>query len=90
MIYHKNDKPVGIIVDLAEALKSRMSRPVRLKYMNWSQAQQLVLEGKADALLQINPSAERKKIYDFSIAFWNQNFPYSYRLIERGFMILPA
>jgi len=66
MIYMKNDQPVGIIVDLAEALRSRMRHSVSLKYMNWSKAQQLVLEGKADALLQINPSEKRKKIYDFS------------------------
>ena len=74
MIYLDNDKPVGIIVDLAEAIKSRMSRPVSLKYMNWSQAQQLVLEGKADALLQINPSEERKKIYDFSDTLLESEF----------------
>ena len=74
MIYMKNGKPVGIIVDLAEAIKSRMSRPVSLKYMNWSQAQQLVLEGKADALLQINSSEERKKIYDFSDSLLESEF----------------
>jgi len=74
MIYMKNGKPVGIIVDLAEAIKSRMSRPVSLKYMNWSQAQRLVLEGKADALLQINFSKERKKIYDFSDSILESEF----------------
>jgi len=74
MIYMKNDKPVGIVVDLAEALKERMSRPVRFKYMNWSEAQQLVLEGKADALLQINPSEEREKIYDFSDSLLESEF----------------
>ena len=74
MIYMKNDKPVGIVVDFAEALKERMSSPVRFKYMNWSQAQQLVLEGKADALLQINPSEEREKIYDFSDSLLESEF----------------
>jgi ABC-type amino acid transport substrate-binding protein len=74
MIYMKDDKAIGIIVDIAEALKTRMARPVRLEYMNWSQAQQFVLEGKADALLQINPSDERNKIYDFSNTLMESEF----------------
>jgi two-component system cell cycle sensor histidine kinase/response regulator CckA len=74
MTYLKNDKQVGIVVDLAEALKKRMTRPVRFKYMNWTQAQQLVLEGGADALLQINPTEERKKIYDFSDSLLESEF----------------
>ncbi|OGR22651.1 MAG: hypothetical protein A2277_12605 [Desulfobacterales bacterium RIFOXYA12_FULL_46_15] len=74
MIYMKDDKAVGIIVDIAEAIKNRMNHPVRLDYMNWSEAQQLVLEGKADALLQINPSEERKKIYDFSDTLLESEF----------------
>ncbi len=74
MIYLKNDKPIGIVVDLAEALKERMTRPVRFKYMHWTQAQQLVLEGKADALLQINPTEERKNIYDFSDSLLESEF----------------
>ena len=90
MIYMKNGKSIGIIVDLAEAIKSRMSHPVSLKYMNWSQAQQLVLEGKADALLQINPSEERKKIYDFSDNLLESEFSIFISSEERGFMILPA
>jgi ABC-type amino acid transport substrate-binding protein len=34
--------------------------------MDWSQAQQLVLERKADAVLHINPSEKRKKLFGFS------------------------
>jgi len=74
MIYLKNEEPIGIVVDLAKALKEHMRRPVRLKYMNWTQAQQMVLEGKADALLQINPSKERKQIYDFSDSLLESEF----------------
>jgi len=33
MIYLKNEEPIGIVVDLAKALKEHMRRPVRLKYM---------------------------------------------------------
>ena len=66
MSYTKDDKRIGIVVDLANAIKKRMSHAVRIDYMNWSKAQQMVLEGEADALLQINTSEEREKIYDFS------------------------
>ena len=43
-----------------------MHHPVEIRLMNWAEAQQLVLEGRADALLQINPNPERLKNYDFS------------------------
>ena len=66
MNFMKNGKPTGIVIDLAEALAKRMHRPVEIRLMNWTEAQQLVLDGRADALLQINPNPERLKIYDFS------------------------
>jgi PAS domain S-box-containing protein len=66
MIYMNRGKPTGIVVDLAKALAKRMHQPVEIRLMNWADAQQLVLDGRADALLQINPSPERLKIYDFS------------------------
>ncbi|HUL29621.1 MAG TPA: transporter substrate-binding domain-containing protein, partial [Thermodesulfobacteriota bacterium] len=66
MNFMKNGKPTGIVVDLAKALAKHMRRPVKIRLMDWTEAQQLVLEGRADALLQINPSPERLKMYDFS------------------------
>jgi diguanylate cyclase (GGDEF)-like protein len=74
MIYTQKGKTTGIVVDLAEALKKRMEQPVEIKYMDWSQAQQLVLEGRADALLQINPSQDREKIYDFPDSLLESEF----------------
>ncbi len=62
----ENGKPTGIVIDLADAMANHMHRPVEIRLMNWAEAQQLVLEGRADALLQINPNPERLKIYDFS------------------------
>jgi len=66
MSYTKDGKQIGIVVDLANAIKNRLNHAVRIDYMNWSKAQQMVLEGAADALLQINTSEERENIYDFS------------------------
>jgi PAS domain S-box-containing protein len=74
MIFMDNGKPAGIVVDLAGALAKRMKRPVRFEYMNWATAQQLVLEGRADALLQINPTEERRKLYDFSESLLESEF----------------
>ncbi len=64
--FMKDGRPTGLVVDLANALAKRMHRPVEVRLTNWAQAQQLVLSGEADALLQINMSPERLKIYDFS------------------------
>ena len=66
MNFMKDGKPTGIVIDLTKALAERMHRPVEIRLINWAEAQQLVLEGRADALLQINPDPERLKIYDFS------------------------
>jgi PAS domain S-box-containing protein len=59
-------KPAGIVVDLAKALSKHMSRPVEIRLTNWTEAQEQVKSGQADALLQINPNPERLQIYDFS------------------------
>lgn len=72
--FMKNGKPTGLVVDLANALAQRMHRPVEIRLMNWAEAQQLVLNGVADALLQINSSPERLKVYDFSEPLWTSEF----------------
>jgi len=59
-------KPVGLVVDLAEAIAGRMASPVAIELIDWSEAQELVLAGEADALLQINPNPDRLKLFDFS------------------------
>jgi len=74
MIYIKNDRPVGIIVDIAEALGIRLNHPFKIVAMNWARAQEIVLEGKAGALLQINRTEERDKIFDFSDTLLHSEF----------------
>lgn len=74
MCFMKDGKPSGLIVDLAEALSKHMHHPVEIGLMNWTKAQDLVLEGQADALLQINPSPERLELYDFSEPLLNSEF----------------
>lgn len=74
MNFIKNGKPTGIVLDLAEALAKRMRHPVEIRLMNWTEAQQLVLQDRADALLQIDPNLERLKVYDFSEPLLNTEF----------------
>jgi PAS domain S-box-containing protein len=66
MNYLENDQAKGLTVEIAEAMAERMERPVIIELMDWSEAQQLVLDGKADALIQINYTEEREPLYDFS------------------------
>jgi len=72
--YLKDGYPTGVVVDLARAIAQRMPRRVEIRLMNWTQAQQLVLEGRAEALLQINPSPERQQLYDFSQPLLTSDF----------------
>ena len=74
MNYLKDGRPVGIVIDLAEALAQRMHSPVEIRLMDWSEAQKLVVDGRADALLQINANPERLKIFDFSEPLLNSEF----------------
>jgi len=66
ILFLKDGRPSGVVLDLAGAIAQRMHRRVEIRLMNWARAQQLVQEGRADALLQINPSPERRRFYDFS------------------------
>jgi len=66
MVYLESGHPAGIVVDLMKAMSTRMKRPVEISAMNWTDAQRLVREGRADALLQINQTPERLETLIFS------------------------
>jgi two-component system sensor kinase len=70
----QDGKPVGIVVDLAQAVADRAGVSIIVEAMDWSTAQSDVLRGKADALLQINPNPQREQIYDFSDALLDSRF----------------
>jgi hypothetical protein len=67
-------KPVGVVVDLANALAAKTGLSMRVEAMDWSAAQSEVLAGAADALLQINPDAQRERVYDFSDVLLESSF----------------
>ncbi|HWQ64604.1 MAG TPA: PAS domain S-box protein [Methanospirillum sp.] len=74
VIFLDGTTPKGVDVDIVRALAPHISQPIEIKAMNWSQAQSLVAQGKADALIQINPTEERLKFYDFSDTLLESQF----------------
>lgn len=73
-IYKENNKTKGLVVDIVKQLSKKIHRNIEVQSMDWEEAQDRVLSGKADALLQINPSPEREKIYDFSTNLLKSEF----------------
>jgi PAS domain S-box-containing protein len=74
VLYLENGEPTGLAVDIVRALGRRLSRPVDIRAMDWVEAQKLVAEGRADALIQINATEERRKIFDFSDPLLESHF----------------
>jgi PAS domain S-box-containing protein len=74
MVYLGNGSPNGIAVDIVTALGAKMGRSIEVKAMDWSEAQTIVEKGEADALIQINESEERKKMFDFSDSLLESKF----------------
>lgn len=74
LIYIEKGVVKGVIVDLAYALGEKMGREVEIIPMDWEEAQNELLTGEADALLQINPNSGRERVYDFSDEFLRSEF----------------
>ena len=74
VVFLDGNTPKGVGVDIVRALENHISRPIEIRAMNWSDAQSLVAQGDADALIQINPTEERLKLFDFSESFLESQF----------------
>jgi diguanylate cyclase (GGDEF)-like protein len=66
IIFLQNNVPTGLVVDIIHSLAKEEKLNIEIRAMDWSLAQAMVLNGQADALLQINSNPEREKVYDFS------------------------
>lgn len=66
VIYLEDSEPAGVAIDIVNALAKHIPQPLKIHAMDWKDAQNLVAQGEADALIQINQTEERKKIYDFT------------------------
>lgn len=74
IIFEENGITKGIAVDIAKELGKKIGYRIEVKATEWEEAQNKVLSGEADALLQINSSAEREKLYDFSNELLRSDF----------------
>ena len=74
VIYESEGLPAGLAVELVRALESKMGRHITIACMDWTKAQEMVARGEADALIQINPTEERMRLYDFSEPFIQSKF----------------
>lgn len=74
VIYLEDGKPSGLVVDLVRALEPTIGRPIEIVCMDWSTAQERVARGEADALMQINYTKERDKLFDFSSPLLQSRF----------------
>ena len=74
MVYLDNGSVKGIAVDITKALGEKMGRSINVRAMDWAGAQRIVDQGGADALIQINKTEERKKIFDFSDSLLESKF----------------
>jgi PAS domain S-box-containing protein len=84
VIYLDNGIPVGVAVDVVHAIAKYIPQIIEIKAMDWSEAQALVARGEADALIQINETEERKKIYDFSDSLLESHFSIFTRIEKMG------
>lgn len=64
-------KPRGIFASFLEEYAKALNRKVEYNLMNWKQAQQAVLEGRADVLTVFSPNPDRVKDYAFVDSFLN-------------------
>ncbi|MDR3587212.1 MAG: transporter substrate-binding domain-containing protein [Desulfosporosinus sp.] len=70
----ENGSSKGVVVDIIAALGKKMGRSIEVKAMDWSEAQTIVEKGGGDALIQINETEERNKIFDFSDSLMESKF----------------
>jgi len=58
--------PTGLNVDICREISRVIGREIKVELMQWKTAQEKVLKGEADGLIEIDISEERKKLYDLT------------------------
>ena len=56
----------GLDVDIAKAIADRLGVELRVELIEWNEAQRRVLEGRADGLLSMSITDERRRLFDFT------------------------
>ena len=73
-VWNERGQAQGLTVDLARAAAEKAGLAIRVEAVDWTTAQRRVATGEADALVQINPSPERERVYDFSLPLLESRF----------------
>ena len=74
MVWDHNGKAEGVAVDLAKAATEKAGLAVDIRGADWLKAQDDLRNGRADALIHINPNPERLALFDFSDAWLESKF----------------
>lgn len=74
LIYEENNKTKGLLVDIMKELSKRIDHKIEVQALDWREAQEKILAGEADALIQINKNVERENLYDFSSELLKSEF----------------
>ena len=74
VVFQRGEVAQGVAVDLAQAALEHAGLQAQIQAQEWQSAQQQVLQGDADGLIQINPTPEREKLYDFSDVLLDSHF----------------
>jgi formate hydrogenlyase transcriptional activator len=72
--YLDNGKPRGLDVEMAMAVGAAMGREVRIELMNWGAARDRVLEGRADALIDLSSGDERSELWEVTESIIDHEF----------------
>ena len=64
-------KPTGMLIEYWQLWEKKTGVKVKLEPMQWVQAQQMLLEGKADAIDMIFRTPQREPLYDFSPSYFD-------------------
>lgn len=66
ILFEEDDTSKGVVADITKELSKKMGMPIKVELMKWDEAQTLFLSGYGDALLRINRTEDREKVYGFS------------------------
>jgi diguanylate cyclase (GGDEF)-like protein/PAS domain S-box-containing protein len=74
IVWSQDTKAEGVAVDLVNAAADEAGLVVQVQGTDWQKAQEDLVAGKADALIQINATAQRLTVFDFSDPLLQSNF----------------
>lgn len=83
ILYKERDTAKGVVADLARELSHKMGISIRVELMNWEEAQDVFLGGYGDALLQLNKTEDREKVFEFSSPLLESEFALFVRYGDR-------